>query len=155
VNAADSAGNIGSLTVTVSIDIGSPVVNLQTPASGSTVSGPTVQLEGRATDSLSGVAAAQCNHTAAQIQGDAVNCTIDVEPGLNTVILTVTDVAGNVASAGVRVRRTAPAVRIAVVPSQMTLRLGPVRDVGPERDSVIPRCGPDWDASIGCDVGNQ
>jgi hypothetical protein len=101
--ATDRAGNIAGASASVSIDRGPPTVALTSPASGAVVFTPTVNASGPATDGLSGVHAVTCNGLPGSIIGGAINCSVPVTPGPNSIHATVTDRAGNSASASTSV----------------------------------------------------
>ncbi|HEX5433640.1 MAG TPA: hypothetical protein VFY05_05340, partial [Candidatus Angelobacter sp.] len=96
--ATDNAGNTASTQVSLNIDKTAPVLNIASPADGSTVATPTLQFSGSVSDVLSGVASVSCNGTAALIQAGSFSCSVSLIAGPNTVTVSSTDVAGNTAS---------------------------------------------------------
>jgi len=123
--ATDALGNTATTSVTVNLDLTPPSVALGAPVEGATVTSDTIAASGTVADGLSDVIGASCNGVAATINGLEVTCNVPLRPGLNAVVLHVTDRAGNSASFGVNVR--ASATRPVVSPSRLTMLIGQTR----------------------------
>lgn len=92
-----------SAPVEVLIDRTSPVVEIASPADGVYVIDPALTVEGSAEDVLSGLAGVTCGGATATTTGDAFACDVLLVEGPNDVLVRARDVAGNVASASLRV----------------------------------------------------
>src|SRR5882724_2009507 len=101
--AKDQAGNSASTSVTLNIDKTQPSVKITSPADGSIVTTAKLDVTGTATDPLSGVAKVSCNGSAAVLTSSAFSCNVILVNGLNTISAQATDVAGNVATANIKV----------------------------------------------------
>jgi RHS repeat-associated protein len=90
----------GLLTVEiVGVDNDPPTISITSPANGATVTSSSITVTGTVADALSGVASVTCNGAAATVQNGSFTCPIILTPGLNTITVRATDVAGNTASA--------------------------------------------------------
>jgi hypothetical protein len=103
VTATDNAGNTVSQIVAANIDLTPPNVVITTPSSGMTTAGTSVSLMAAANDGLSGIASAMCNGISATFTSGTVTCGVALATGDNTIVVTVTDKAGNSASSQVQV----------------------------------------------------
>ena len=121
VTARDGAGNVATATLTVTLDTRAPLIAIQTPTAAASY--PTgdnaISLGGVASDET---ALAEVTWTSGQAGSGVATGTatwssprIPLKLGLNTLVVTARDMAGNTASATLAVRATdatAPAVRI-------------------------------------------
>jgi hypothetical protein len=92
----DKAGNSASVSVTVSIDLGAPIVSLDKPADGTLLYGSPAHLSGALNEALSGIAAVNCNSVPATLSGNSFNCDVPLETGRNAIKVWAVDAAGNV-----------------------------------------------------------
>jgi alpha-tubulin suppressor-like RCC1 family protein len=122
--ASDGAGNQASGSVTVNIDRTPGTVAISGPADGLITSETSIVLSGDVSDGSSEIASATCNGVPATVTDGHVECTVTLQPGLNSVVLFARDAAGNGISAGVRVTRTGPFSAIRLDPSGRTLLVG-------------------------------
>ena len=119
--AIDTAGNQAVASLTVGVDRTAPIVSVTGPTNWQTTSASEIALTGTVSDALSGLANAKCNGVAAAIVEGGVNCAVNLRPGRNSIVLQVSDVAGNSASAGVTVFRVGTATRLTLAPTNRTL----------------------------------
>ena len=105
----------------VDIDLTSPSVTVTSPATGGSTSASTVSIEATVSDSLSGLWYAECNGETATIVGGTVECAVPLKPGVNAVVVTVMDNAGNSKSSGIKVTRTGTASALHGSPSHILL----------------------------------
>jgi len=103
--AVDAAGNRNTASIAVGIDLTAPMVTLTSPARAITTRRAEMMVTGRLSDALSGIAGATCDGRPARVVLRVVLCSVILEPGVNSVILQASDVAGNSASAGVQITR--------------------------------------------------
>lgn len=94
-SATDQGGNTANTSVQVSLDKTAPTFTWTSPADGSTFSTPNITATATVADALSGVASATCNGQPATISAGALSCPVTLSPGPNTIVGSVTDVAGN------------------------------------------------------------
>jgi len=97
---ADLAGKTATTSVKVKIDKTPPVVKITSPLPGTTVSVADLALSGTATDNISSVASVMCNGTPATLEASqgVFTCPVTLSPGPNTILILVTDFAGNTTS---------------------------------------------------------
>lgn len=101
--ATDRAGNTASTSITVNHDHTAPIVSITSPAAGSTVSTPQVQVSINASDALSGIAAVSCNGQPATVNGSSFACNVNLQTGANNIQAQATDRAGNTATSSISV----------------------------------------------------
>jgi len=94
----DLAGISNTAFAVLKIDKTPPVVTVTSLASGAIVSSSRLSLSGSVSDNLSGVAEVNCSGVAAIVTGNSFTCDLSLTPGLNSLSLQATDVAGNVSS---------------------------------------------------------
>lgn len=121
VTATDTAGNVTGLVVAVNIDLTPPAVAVINPDEEITVVATSFGVVASVTDDLSGVNGATCNGSVAAPVGNTLSCTIFLRKGLNAFVVQARDVAGNISSAGGRLRRRAAPTTFEVTPSRYTL----------------------------------
>jgi hypothetical protein len=124
VTATDGVGNQRTVTISVSIDLTAPVLAVVQPSSGATVAESSVALSGTVADTLSGMDRMSCNQAPVAVVNGAWSCTALLHDGMNIVLLQSVDRAGNSASRGVQIIRTAVASAITVVPAERALTVG-------------------------------
>jgi hypothetical protein len=122
VNGNDDA----SVSMIVKIDRTPPYVVVTWPALDSVVSIATVTLTGVVSDELSGMASARCNGISVAPTA-AVECNVPLKPGRNSLVLSALDLAGNSASAGLRVMRSGPTTSLTITPAARTMIAGEAR----------------------------
>ena len=125
----DEAGREATATVIVNIDRTPPSVTISSPADDATTDAPNMIVSAAGRELGSGIRGATCNGRVASVRAFSVSCSVNVEEGVNGVIVQMMDVAGNSGSAGVRVSRTGPPSSATIVPGTATLYQGETRGV--------------------------
>ena len=92
----DKAGNSAAVSVVLDIDDSAPAVLLDAPADGTLFYSSPVHLSGTFAESLSGVAAVNCNNVPAIVSGNSFSCDVPLENGNNAIKVWAVDAAGNV-----------------------------------------------------------
>jgi uncharacterized Zn-binding protein involved in type VI secretion len=93
---------------TVSIDKTAPTLTIAEPADGAGFLFPFIEIAGRVSDALSGLATVDCPDSSAALTEDDFRCTVALEPGSNTIDVSATDLAGNVTTETITVSYEAP-----------------------------------------------
>jgi Chitobiase/beta-hexosaminidase C-terminal domain/Glucodextranase, domain B/Bacterial Ig-like domain (group 2) len=124
VTASDAAGNQATKTVTVNLDKTPSSVAITAPAEGVEVSSTSVTVSATVSDNLSGVQQATCNGTTATIASGFATCVVQIQNGRNTIVVQVSDVAGNSSSAAVTAVKNGVATSLVATPSRYTLAIG-------------------------------
>ncbi|MGE3845070.1 MAG: chitobiase/beta-hexosaminidase C-terminal domain-containing protein [Vicinamibacterales bacterium] len=145
--AIDTSGNHRTVTTAVSLDRTPPVVTLASPVDGQQTSAVSVSALANVGDALSGFDVATCDGTSATVQNDAVTCVVELDPGRNEFVIHVRDRAGNSASAGGRVFRTAAPTSLAVTPGTRTLVVGQAQAFSAVDAYGVPVTGVVWTSS--------
>lgn len=112
LTATDKAGNSGTVSVTVKVDTVPPVVTITAPTSGATLSADNVTISWAATDTGSGVSLTEVSVDGGAfktVTGTSTSIT-GLANGNHTVIVRVTDAAGNQNTASVTFKVTQPTV---------------------------------------------
>jgi hypothetical protein len=109
--AVDLAGNTGSASATVNIDLTPPTLAITSSPGGTQVTNPSLSMSGTVGDLLSGVAAVTCGGTPATVSAGGFTCSIGLTPGPNSIFVQAVDVAGNSSTA---------TVAVTLVPAQPT-----------------------------------
>ena len=134
--ATDTAGNTASTEVHFTIDLGLPSVVVEAPAAGALV-GATTPISVFASD-VYGVAGVTANGAALTLGGDGRyhgNAPVPAE-GANDLVVTVTDLAGNVASTAVAiVRDTLPPTLTVTAPVEGAQMAGDATVIGSVSDA--------------------
>ena len=114
--ATDVAGNTVGASVVVKVDMTPPIINISLPTNGSTIAlgTPSIGINGTANDNSSGVVSLKCNNAAATLTNSNFSCSATLVSGANTISLVATDVAGNTATAPLKLIY-APAPQISIV----------------------------------------
>ena len=144
--AVDTAQNETTISVTVNIDKAPGTVTVTSPGSGTSTDESTIGLTGTVSDALSGVANARCNGVPATVVGGTVDCTVTLGPGMNSIVLSIMDAAGNSASAGVRVAQSGTATQLSIVPNALTLIVGQSRQLQAISTYGVIASGADWES---------
>ena len=111
--AMDSAGNTATASVLAQLDKTAPAITITSPIAGSNVYAVQTTVSGTVSDALSGVSGVTCNGVAAQVNGGAFSCAVNLTTGADTISATAVDAAGNAASASTSVTLVpAPVVTI-------------------------------------------
>ena len=145
--AIDTAGNQATASLTVGVDRTAPIVSVTGPTDGQTTSASQITLTGTVSDALSGLANAKCNAVVAAIDEGAVNCAVNLRPGRNSIVLQVSDVAGNSASAGVTLFRVGTATRLALAPTNRTLLVNESTSLTLRDEFGVQVVGAQWSPS--------
>ncbi|MCP4981280.1 MAG: hypothetical protein GY935_12380, partial [Gammaproteobacteria bacterium] len=95
-DAVDLAGNTATTSVIVNLDKTQPALTITSPANGSTVSDPNLQISGQVTDGTSNVSLVIDSDTVALGAGGSFNHAMVLQQGINSIAVTATDQAGNV-----------------------------------------------------------
>ncbi|MBI5491246.1 MAG: hypothetical protein HY905_28200 [Deltaproteobacteria bacterium] len=121
VQAVDGAGNWGSSSalVTYALEADPPVLTILSPTDGETVYWSFVTVSGTVTDA-SGVASVYANGGWTPVTGDHFDGFVELVPGLNTIVVTATDVWGNHSTASVTVTFQADTTPPTIVIEQPT-----------------------------------
>jgi len=93
--AMDDAGNTASASVTVNLDKTPPVVTIISPLPGATIEDPSVIVQGKINEALSGVAEVTCNGTPAILSSSSFTCNVSLVTGENIIETVATDLAVN------------------------------------------------------------
>jgi hypothetical protein len=111
VTAVDLANNIGTATVSVSLDTRPPRVTIDSPPDGSVTTAATVEVAGMINDIVAGTvnagqAQVSVNGVPALVANRSFLATaVPIAPGVNVITAIGTDEAGNIASASIEVTR--------------------------------------------------
>jgi len=100
--ATDLAGNQTTDTRTITLDQTAPVLTITQPADNSVTNTSSLQITGTMNDAISTVVTASVNNgatTNAHIAGTVFDVTVTLVPGINSIVITATDQAGNTSSA--------------------------------------------------------
>jgi hypothetical protein len=145
--AIDTAGNQASIGVVINRDTVPPAVVIDVPQPIPPTTDATAVVASAVSDDFSGVDRVTCNGLEATVQNGTATCAVPLKPGRNSIIVTVSDHAGNSSSASIRIRRVAaPPSTIAATPSAMTMLGGQtkrLRVLDDNGDEVLP----DWTSS--------
>jgi len=95
----NNAGVSATTSVTINLDKTAPAIVFSSPTAGTALFVPGVTATAGVTDALSGVAGADCGGNAGALAGGAIDCSLTLTPGVNTVTVNATDIAGNARSA--------------------------------------------------------
>ena len=115
--ATDPTGNQTTDTRTITLDQTPPVLAITQPANNSVTNTVSLQITGTVTDATSTVVAASANNGAsanAHITGTSFDVTVTLVPGLNSIVITAADQAGNTTSANLTVIADTVAPALAV-----------------------------------------
>lgn len=117
----DAAGHKATTSVTLNLDLTPPALALTAPTDEYEVATATVAIAGTVSDALSGIDVVYCGGEPGVVTNGVISCTAPLAKGKNAIVLQVSDVAGNSASATVDVFRLEPATSIRIVPSTFSL----------------------------------
>lgn len=119
-----SQSQVESLAGLAETQLAPPTLSVSSPASGATVSTPSVQVSGATSDSL-GITSLTINGVGATVQGDgSFSAATTLAVGANTITVVATDSAGRTTSKAVTVNYTPPPVP--VVPPAHLSKVGSV-----------------------------
>ena len=129
--ATDNAGNTASVSATVKLDKTAPSVAVTSPVTGANVFASPINVNGTATDGLSGLSGVSCSGVPALINGSSFNCTVTLTSGANLINTTTIDVAGNSSASPLSLTYTpAPTVKL-ISPAPLSyLNLSPTTVTG-------------------------
>ena len=121
----DTSSNSATASATVNLDLTPPTLSVSSPANNSTVTTPYVAIAGTASDALSGLAGVACNGISASLNGSAFSCTAPLFSVSNSVVVSATDIAGNVSTStlSVTVSMSAPTA-LTVTPGPISMLIG-------------------------------
>lgn len=145
--ATDVAGNATPVNRTVQVDLTPPQITLSSPPANVTTTDASIVLVGTVSDGQSGVSAVQCNGAAATVAAGTATCTVQLQPGRNSLVMLVRDGAGHVASRGVQVTRTGTSSALMLSPATRTLLLGESASFALMDDFGTPVAGAAWTTS--------
>ncbi len=94
--ATDGAGNVKTLSRRVILDTRPPKITIDSPPAGATSSTPAVILSGTATDESSPLRSVTLNGNPVPVTRGAFKYPVILSPGMNILLLTATDAAGNI-----------------------------------------------------------
>lgn len=146
VGAVDAWGLQRNLTITVNIDSQPPIIALTFPTANVSTTDTTIELSGNASDLDSGLVSASCNRQWANPSGGTFSCSVPLKPGQNTVIAVAVDLAGNSASAGIRVKRDTPPTALSMSPTSVALAVGDAKLLTVTTDTGLPATGLTWES---------
>lgn len=125
--ATDQDGLTASTSVRLNIDYTAPQVVMQSAGTVMTAAA-SIGVTARATDAGSGLAAATCNGTPVPLEAAGViRCNVPLLPGVNDIVIEVSDHADNSGSAGVKVRRVGLPTSLTVIPEVSGVLVGSSR----------------------------
>ena len=118
--AVDRAGNTASVTVTLNLDKTAPILSEYLPSDGDTLPDPEVNLVGKISETLSGIATVTCDTNNTSVEAvinegivddeDVFGCSLPILPGPNVITVEGTDNAGNVTSSVLTIYHTLPPI---------------------------------------------
>jgi hypothetical protein len=126
VNATDNAGTLKSDSRTIFYDPNAPILTISAPPDNSTVAASFITISGNVNEtSTVSVTINNGSPQYSSITGNAFSISVNLTPGVNTVTVAATDLAGNTASAKRTINYDASTLTLAVTnPSQdMTTNL--------------------------------
>jgi len=114
--ATDTSNKSTSATVSGTLDTTPPVVAVQSPAGGSTLTTSQVTITGTVTDAGSGVTSVTCGGQPATAASGTFTCSVTLAVGANDVVIMATDLATNSTTTTlhyiVTTDQTAPTIRV-------------------------------------------
>ncbi len=115
----DLAGNAASVDMQLDIDKTAPGLTIDSPAQEQRVFGflPPVTVAGEVNEILSGIDSLTCNGEAAMENAGNFECDVNVADGANTITVTATDTAGNIASVDRNFTYLEPELELAFIDS--------------------------------------
>ena len=120
----DLAGNQSSAGGVLNVDLTGPVVVMSSPSNGLVTTDGLITLTASVSDAISGVVSVTCNGSSTSFTNGQVSCEVPLRNGVNSLVVTAQDAAGNSGSAGVRVTRVGTATSLALAPSTGTKLIG-------------------------------
>lgn len=130
IDAIDNAGNLKCDTRTIYYDPGAPLLTVSAPADNSTDAASFITVNGTINETAT-VAVTVNNGTpqSSSITGNAFSINVNLVPGVNTITIEATDLAGNIS----RVKRT-----VNYDTSKLTLAVtSPAQDMTSNRDTMV------------------
>lgn len=115
--ATDLGGGSATASVNLKIDKTAPTLAITSPASGATVANQQLTIIGTVADALSGLASVTCNGSPATLNQGTLTCSRTLIAGLNNIIVTAIDVAGNTTSVTFPVTLNTPNLTISASPA--------------------------------------
>lgn len=146
--AVDPAGNHTTASVTVSVDLTPPSVTVLNAQDGATTADTRILLSGQITDAASGLAdALRCNGEAVAVIHDTFECPVNLRPGVNSIALQASDVAGHVAAAGLTITRVGDATTLTIAPDSRTMVTHEVAAMSLRDEFGAPVANATWSSS--------
>ncbi len=127
--ATDAAGNQASTSVTLDIDLTAPTVGITSPTSNDIFTPGPAAITATVFDGLSDIQNATCNGVAAVVANGALDCLVSLPPGPTTVVVHVSDAAGNGASRSLKLNSNSPRTALVISPKRRTLLVGDTYDI--------------------------
>lgn len=122
---ADAQGAHAEAMAVVNIDTAPATLSLVSPSAAYTVtSEATITIAALARDEGAGLASATCNGEPAQVSGVNISCSRTLREGINDIIVTAIDGAGNNTAASLRVWRQVETRDLRISPQRVTLERG-------------------------------
>jgi Big-like domain-containing protein len=124
----DGDGVERTVSAVLNIDYTTPAVIIESPPPGYITTSPLVMVVAHASDALSGLASATCNGIKMPIaESGRIQCMVVLEPGMNDIVVEVSDHASNSGSAGLRALLRGASSRLRVVPEAAGVLIGSSR----------------------------
>ncbi|HXX99920.1 MAG TPA: IPT/TIG domain-containing protein [Candidatus Limnocylindrales bacterium] len=115
----DTSGGIATATVSLNIEQTPPTLIVVSPSDQSIFTSALATITGTVTNSLTPLVGVACNGATASFSGGTFSCNISLVPGVNLVMVTATDAAGNMAGARLH------AIYSAALPAPSSLQITP------------------------------
>ncbi len=120
--ATDPAGHQATATVAISIDRTPPSIVLTNSPDGTMTTVTQRLLTGRISDNVSGLPETfSCNGGAVPVFQEAFECMVALQPGVNSITLEASDIAGNVTTTTLVVTRVVTAGTLRMTPDTRTM----------------------------------
>ncbi|HWZ96562.1 MAG TPA: IPT/TIG domain-containing protein [Candidatus Dormibacteraeota bacterium] len=117
--AIDTAGNSATAIVTLNIERTPPTLTVSSPADQFVTDSASIAVSGASANSLTNINSVACNGTAAASASGSFSCNISLNPGVNLVMITASDAAGNIAGTRLHV------IYGAALPAPISLQITP------------------------------
>ena len=128
--ATDAAGNLGTASVSVTLDSLAPSIVIAEPADGTVTTQSSIDVSGSVTDA-SAITALTVNGASVALVGGTFATNVALTEGLNVITVAATDAAGNLGSVSVSVTRgDLPTVSISAPASGSLVGSSPVTVTG-------------------------
>jgi hypothetical protein len=146
----DTAGYSVSTSVSLNIEKTAPSITVSYPTDGSSFTSAGLTVTGSITNSLTPVSSVTCNGASASVSSGAFSCPIEMNPGVNLILVTAVDLAGNLASARMHdsysVSLPTPSF-LQITPNNATVLLGNTQQFTATDQAGRPRPDASWTVS--------